>query len=404
MWKVLIADDEPKIRQGLKNALETFGLPIQVCGEAKNGVEALKKAEETRPDILLVDICMPKLSGIQFLQEVKKLELDCKMIIISGFNEFSYAQQAISLGVSSYLLKPIPEEELKAELESVMKGLENERKDRKYHALMKQQINKNSPYLRDTFFQNWLDGKLDEAEQRVQREFLDIRLSEEVTMLLLSVRTDLEGSTIDGTQQEELYKSVMERSVREVAGDDRSLYVFMGRSQDVTGILEGYSTNTDKLRQELSQDTDRIAEGKYYIQVKNCRREDIPAIYEEMEASARRIMECRPIVAQARQYIYAHYAERDLDLTQVAANIGCNPSYLSRTMKQELGISFKDYLTMLRIRQAKNLMRDRGLSLNQIAEKVGYSNQHYFSAAFKNCQGVSPSEYRRSVERPVGCE
>lgn len=404
MWKVLIADDEPKIRQGLKNALETFGLPIQVCGEAKNGVEALKKAEETRPDILLVDICMPKLSGIQFLQEVKKLELDCKMIIISGFNEFSYAQQAISLGVSSYLLKPIPEEELKAELESVMKGLENERKDRKYHALMKQQINKNSPYLRDTFFQNWLDGKLDEAEQRVQREFLDIRLSEEVTMLLLSVRTDLEGSTIDGTQQEELYKSVMERSVRKVAGDDRSLYVFMGRSQDVTGILEGYSTNTDKLRQELSQDTDRIAEGKYYIQVKNCRREDIPAIYEEMEASARRIMECRPIVAQARQYIYAHYAERDLDLTQVAANIGCNPSYLSRTMKQELGISFKDYLTMLRIRQAKNLMRDRGLSLNQIAEKVGYSNQHYFSAAFKNCQGVSPSEYRRSVERPVGCE
>lgn len=404
MWKVLIADDEPKIRQGLKNALETFGLPIQVCGEAKNGVEALKKAEETRPDILLVDICMPKLSGIQFLQEVKKLELDCKMIIISGFNEFSYAQQAISLGVSSYLLKPIPEEELKAELESVMKGLENERKDRKYHALMKQQINKNSPYLRDTFFQNWLDGKLDEAEQRVQREFLDIRLSEELTMLLLSVRTDLEGSTIDGTQQEELYKSVMERSVRKVAGDDRSLYVFMGRSQDVTGILEGYSTNTDKLRQELSQDTDRIAEGKYYIQVKNCRREDIPAIYEEMEASARRIMECRPIVAQARQYIYAHYAERDLDLTQVAANIGCNPSYLSRTMKQELGISFKDYLTMLRIRQAKNLMRDRGLSLNQIAEKVGYSNQHYFSAAFKNCQGVSPSEYRRSVERPVGCE
>lgn len=404
MWNVLIADDEPKIRQGLKNALETFGLPIQVCGEAKNGVEALKKAEETRPDILLVDICMPKLSGIQFLQEVKKLELDCKMIIISGFNEFSYAQQAISLGVSSYLLKPIPEEELKAELESVMKDLENERKNRTYHALMKQQINKNSPYLRDTFFQNWLDGKLDEAEQRVQREFLDIRLSEEVTMLLLSARTDLEGSTIDGTQQEELYKSVMERCVRKIAGDDRSLYVFMGRSRDVTGILEGYSTNTEKLRQELSQDTDRIAEGKYYIQVKNCRQEEIPAVYEEMEASARRIMECRPIVAQARQYIYAHYAERDLDLTQVAANIGCNPSYLSRTMKQELGISFKDYLTMLRIRKAKNLMRDRGLSLNQIAEKVGYSNQHYFSAAFKNCQGVSPSEYRRSAERPAGCD
>lgn len=404
MWKILIADDEPKIRQGLKNTLETFGLPIQVCAEAKNGLEALKKAEETRPDILLVDICMPKLSGIQFLQEVKKLELDCKMIIISGFNEFSYAQQAISLGVSSYLLKPIPEEELKAELESVMKSLENERKDRKYHALMKQQIHKNSPYLRDTFFQNWLEGSLDEAEQRIQREFLDIRLSEDVTMILLSVRTDLEGSTIDDVQQEELYKSVMERSVCRIEGEDRPFYAFMSRSQDVAGIMEGYCANAERIRQELSQDIDRIAEGKYYIQIKNCRREEVPVIYEEMAASARRIMECRPIVAQARQYIYAHYAERDLDLTQVAADIGCNPSYLSRTMKQELGISFKDYLTMLRIRQAKNLMRDRGFSLNQIAEKVGYSNQHYFSAAFKNCQGVSPSEYRRGLERSAGCE
>ena len=95
---------------------------------------------------------------------------------------------------------------------------------------------------------------------------------------------------------------------------------------------------------------------------------------------------------EARKYIYAHYQQRELDLTQVADAIGCNPSYLSRIMKQELGISFKDFLTMLRISQAISLMRNDRLSLNQIAEQVGYSNQHYFSAAFKNCQGFSPSE------------
>ena len=86
MWKVLIADDEPKIRQGLRNTLETFELPIQICGEARNGVEALEKARETLPDILLVDICMPKLSGIEFLQELQKVSRDCRVIIISGFN------------------------------------------------------------------------------------------------------------------------------------------------------------------------------------------------------------------------------------------------------------------------------------------------------------------------------
>ena len=77
-------------------------------------------------------------------------------------------------------------------------------------------------------------------------------------------------------------------------------------------------------------------------------------------------------------------------------------------MKQELGISFKDFLTRLRISQAVRLMEDRELSINQIAEKVGYSNQHYFSAAFKNCQGMSPSEYNyeenmESMDSDTGC-
>ena len=60
MWKILIADDEPKIRQGLKDTLENFGLPVEVCAEARNGLEALEKTKELELDILLVDICMPK--------------------------------------------------------------------------------------------------------------------------------------------------------------------------------------------------------------------------------------------------------------------------------------------------------------------------------------------------------
>ena len=99
MWKILIADDEPKIRQGLKDTLENFGLPVEVCAEARNGLEALEKTKELEPDILLVDICMPKLSGIKFLEELRKLKIECRIIVISGFNEFSYAKQAIRLGV-----------------------------------------------------------------------------------------------------------------------------------------------------------------------------------------------------------------------------------------------------------------------------------------------------------------
>ena len=96
MWKVLIADDEPKIRQGLKRVLEEMELSITVCAEARNGVDALKKAAEFHPDFFLVDICMPKLSGIQFLEELRKSNKDCPVIVISGFNEFLMPNRRLS--------------------------------------------------------------------------------------------------------------------------------------------------------------------------------------------------------------------------------------------------------------------------------------------------------------------
>lgn len=395
MWKVLIADDEPKIRQGLRNTLETFELPIQICGEARNGVEALEKARETLPDILLVDICMPKLSGIEFLQELQKVSMDCRVIIISGFNEFSYAQQAISLGVSCYLLKPIHEEELREEVEKIISNLEKERKDQEIHDFMKGQINRNSGYFRDIFFNNWVEGNLTDSERKMQMEMLGIGFRSDMTLILLSVRKDPEengmGSGMEGC------KEAMERALSSYFEKDSRQYVFLNPYQNLVGMAEGYCRDGAELRRILEKEMNMASGGRFCIQVRSCAQREIMETYAQLLTAARKILECRPIVAQAREYIYEHYRERELDLTEVAENIGCNPSYLSRVMKQDLGISFKDYLTMLRIKQAISLMRDGGLSLNQIAEKVGYSNQHYFSAAFKNGQGVSPSEYRRNL-------
>ncbi len=114
-------------------------------------------------------------------------------------------------------------------------------------------------------------------------------------------------------------------------------------------------------------------DGKCCVQLRSCSREKIPEMHEELRKYACKVLECRPIVLEARKYIHANYQRRELDLTQVADATGCNASYLSRMMKQELGISFKDFLTTLRINQAIFLMRDHRLSINQIAEQVGYT-------------------------------
>lgn len=396
MWKVLIADDEPKIRQGLKSTLENFDLPLTVCAEAKNGLEALEKTKELKPDILLVDICMPKLSGISFLEEIKKLKFDGRMIVISGFNEFSYAKQAIRLGVSFYLLKPIAEEELKDALEETIRELEKSHKSRKFMELMRQQIQQNRNYLRDIFFNDWVDGKLSDGEWQEQMEFLGISIPETLVLVLVSVQSGYEGK-ITNNVTEELYRMTLEKGLRDMIEKYSPIHVFMNRYQDVLAILGGYREEMEKFQYRLKEEMEKLTGGKCWVQIRSCLRREIAGEYEKMRIRAQKLMECRPIVAEARRYIYEHYGQRELDLTQVADAIGCNPSYLSRVMKQELGISFKDFLTMLRISEAIHLMRNPELSLNQIAEKVGYSNQHYFSAAFKNCQGVSPSEFRRNL-------
>lgn len=101
-----------------------------------------------------------------------------------------------------------------------------------------------------------------------------------------------------------------------------------------------------------------------------------------------------PIVSTTKEYIAAHYADASLDLTKVAGALSVHPVYLSRLMKQELGMPFARYLTHVRIGHAVELMQDANMKIWQVAQRVGYSGPNYFSAAFKKVLGVSPAEYR----------
>lgn len=107
MIKVLIADDEKIIREGLKHQLQEAEIEIEAVLLASNGLEALELIEKEHPEIILLDINMPIKNGLQIIEDAMKINPLSKIIIISGYDEFEYAQKAISLGVSDYLLKPV---------------------------------------------------------------------------------------------------------------------------------------------------------------------------------------------------------------------------------------------------------------------------------------------------------
>ncbi|MEO3946910.1 response regulator [Gorillibacterium sp. CAU 1737] len=127
MVTIVVVDDEERIRLGLAKLIEKAGEPYRVIGIFESGFELLEQLEELAPDLIITDIKMPKLSGLELIECVKQARPEASIAIVSGFSEFDYARQAIRLGVEEYLLKPVETEELNSLLDRVRMKLMKER-------------------------------------------------------------------------------------------------------------------------------------------------------------------------------------------------------------------------------------------------------------------------------------
>lgn len=120
MTKVMIVDDEKYVRMGIKTETDWSLIGCEVVGEAGNGLEALELAEEVRPDLVVSDIRMPKMDGIELAEKLTEKYPGVKVIFLTAYNEFEYARQAIRIGVSDYLLKPFQDGELEASIQRLL--------------------------------------------------------------------------------------------------------------------------------------------------------------------------------------------------------------------------------------------------------------------------------------------
>jgi len=124
MYRVLIVDDEPIVRKGLRETIEWDNLDMEISGEACNGVEAMDIIGATPPHILITDVKMPEMDGMELVRAIRKRGLNIKVIILSGYSDYAYLKEAIKLGVDSYLLKPIDNDELSMNLTDAVKSIE----------------------------------------------------------------------------------------------------------------------------------------------------------------------------------------------------------------------------------------------------------------------------------------
>ncbi len=176
-YSIVIADDEAYVMELLAKQLNQEGTLYHVAGKAENGRQALEMVKELKPDILLTDICMPIMDGLELISELQKLQIKVKTVIISGYDDFSYAKQAMSLGVTDYLLKPFSREEMFEVLDKIREDLDHQKILMNNIHQMEVAIEDSKKLYTEQFFRNLLDGKIAPSDISKEAEKAGIRLS-----------------------------------------------------------------------------------------------------------------------------------------------------------------------------------------------------------------------------------
>lgn len=166
MYKLILADDEADVREGLAEQIDWAGLGFMVMDTAENGKEAAELIEKHVPDVVVTDIQMPFMSGLQLSDWIRTHYPSTKIIILTGFEEFEYAQQAIRLQIDEYLLKPFSSGELAEVLRKVKRNIDEELAERENVQSLTAHYRQSLPILQSLFLSSLVSRRLPDAEIR----------------------------------------------------------------------------------------------------------------------------------------------------------------------------------------------------------------------------------------------
>ncbi len=205
MYRMMIVDDKDDIIQGIQSMGRWLEIGVEITGWANNGEEALAVMEESKPQIVITDIKMPVMDGIQLTESIKKRYPEIKVIILSGYDEFHYAQQALKLGAEEYLLKPIRIHQLQEVILRVIHKLNDEKLKQEEEAKILERLAQSLPLLRDKFLQRLLEepGGLNEEELCQRLNFLEVDLYPEY-LAVLAVEIDHYNGIIDRNSYQQM--------------------------------------------------------------------------------------------------------------------------------------------------------------------------------------------------------
>lgn len=332
MLKVFLVEDEFVIREGIKNNIDWKAHGYEFCGEAGDGELAYPMIQKLRPDIVITDIRMPFMDGLELSRLIRKELPDTEIIILSGYQEFEYAKEAIKLGVAQYLSKPINGEELLAELDELSAKIEEKRRAIQIRERYLQEMEENNLRERKKLFQELVTGESTVAELLESAEILGIDLSAPWYNIILFKTQSLRHA------QDE-YSGSLIRIEQELRGleDGRTVITFDRNLEGKAFLLKADSEEQLLLlQQEYIEKVKDIMEGYEHVRYFGGigkpvnRLRELPASFEQ----ASHAFAHRYLVQDSRILDSGHMTEEaqkedNFDIKEV------NPKQIDRTRIQE---------------------------------------------------------------------
>ncbi|SDD56410.1 two-component system, response regulator YesN [Paenibacillus sp. UNCCL117] len=338
MPSIYVLDDEPMIVKGLKVLIDEYNRFSEVV-TFTDSAAAFARIEAEPPDIVITDIRMPRMDGLELCRLIHAKRLPVKVIVLSGYGDFSYAQKCLSYGVKEYLLKPVTELELYPVFDK----------------LLREQGTATMSFAR---FERWVD-ELEEAVWTLNHD----RAAE----LLMQGRSELASDETDTRQLRQRAADGINLLARKLSA--RGVHHF----QPALSPEPGDNATIDWLTMEASVDA-------WMKKLSELRGSD-------------RV----PILEAAFAYIDSHLFEEDVTLEKVADRLGITPTYFSHFFKKNTNETFVQYRLRKRLEKAKQLLAIPHYKIIDIMVEVGYDSYPHFSRIFKKSTGQSPTEYRSTL-------
>lgn len=546
MLKIFLAEDEVVVRETIKRMIPWEELGFELVGEAADGEMALPLLIRQQPDLLITDIKMPFMDGLTLARLAKKEIPGLKVVILSGYDDFNYAKQAIGIGVEDYLLKPITKNALIERLSEIRSRYEHEKTQKEYYEKFQREMQAYEKNSSRDFFEALVGGSMDmmEVYKRAEKLGLDI-VAEAYNVLIFTMNCDedfsgqrdeyssWEAESLEllenffaGHSSAMLFRSnifsygVLLKGQRETIEENtracvdeirkilsrqdgrREWFLAVGQSVDrLSQIQKSYHTASRAFSQRylydenilyydemetmehpggqaetednaylqkvdvnalnpailqkflsngLQEGTENFVKDYFYaigqepmeslvfrnyvilnvrfsvisfIKGLGCDTNEMEsADTEEVLAESGKNMESaiayakkmisqaieirdqnsgnknRSILKTAVDFIDSHYMDEEISLNTVANVANVSSNHFSALFSQNMGQTFIEYLTTLRMNKAKELLRCTGMRSSEIAGEIGYKDAHYFSYLFKKTQGMTPSDYRKARE------